>query len=101
MRERRCTDGDDFIWGFGCCDGGTLISYAALMWSGLDSAAMDVETQPSHQGKGYASCAVHAATVHALRMNALVFYGAEVTNVPSLRIARRLGFVFAYESLLA
>ena len=106
MAERRPSETDDFIWAFACYHhdpsvpakelapfGPHCASIAVVMWNGSeDIAALGVGTEEPLQGQGYGLAVVSAATQWILDQGAVAWYGAYADNVPSLRIARRLGF---------
>jgi RimJ/RimL family protein N-acetyltransferase len=55
---------------------------------------VDVETpEPEHRGKGYASIASHALVDYSLRQGYSPLWETVEDNEPSLRLARRLGYV--------
>ena len=51
------------------------------------------------RGKGYGSAVVSAATAWTLAQGEAPVYAAYANNIPSLRIARRLGFSLLQQSM--
>jgi RimJ/RimL family protein N-acetyltransferase len=111
MEERRPSETNDFIWAFACYHNepgvpATILpefdhlcaSVAVVIWEDDDIASFGVGTEESLQGQGYALAVVSAATQWILEQKAIAWYGAYSNNIPSLRIARRLGFSLVYQS---
>jgi RimJ/RimL family protein N-acetyltransferase len=112
MSERCSSETDDFIWAFACYHeepditatelapfGLRCASIAVVIWENNDDiAGFGVRTEETLQGQGYALAAVSAATQWILNQGAIAWYGAYSNNIPSLRIARRLGFSLIYQS---
>lgn len=106
MAERRSSETDDFVWAFACYHddpsvptndlapyGPRCASIAVVMWNGgEDIATLGVKTEEALQGQGYGLAVVSAATQWILNQGAVALYGVYADNIPSLRIARRLGF---------
>jgi RimJ/RimL family protein N-acetyltransferase len=104
----------DFVWAFACYHddedaaaaelapfGPRCASIAIVIWKTPDLAGYGVWTEEDYRGRGYALAAVSAATKFIMEQGAAAIYGAYATNIPSLRIARRLGFSFAWETIWA
>lgn len=112
MAERRPSETDDFIWAFACYRsepnmtatelapfGPLCASIAVVIWENDgDIATYGVMMEELLRGRGYALATVSAATQWILDQDAIAWYGAYSNNIPSLRIARRLGFSLAYQS---
>jgi RimJ/RimL family protein N-acetyltransferase len=111
MGERRSSETDDFTWAFACYHndsgvrpvrlteyGSQCASAAVVFWKGEELAGLGLATEEALQGQGYALAVVSAATQWILDQNAVAWYGAYSDNVPSLRIARRLGFSLLHSS---
>jgi len=105
MSERRQPTAEDFIWAYACISddpsfqavelaqfGAKHASIAIAMWKEGPVADLAVETDKSCQRMGYGLTAVSAITKWILKQGEIAVYGAHAGNVPSLRIARRLGF---------
>jgi RimJ/RimL family protein N-acetyltransferase len=117
MSERRPpdeADEQDFVWAFACRHddenaeatelapfGPRCASVAIVTWKTRDLAEYGVWTEEAYRGRGYALAAVSAATRYVLERGAVAAYGAFATNIPSLRIARRLGYSFAWQTIWA
>ncbi len=114
MAERRSFERDDFTWAFTCYHedpnvkpdrlgwfGPRCASIAIIIWVNDDIAGFGVGTEKALEGQGYALAAVSAATQWVLDQGAIAWYGAYSDNIPSLRIARRLGFSLFHSSLRA
>ena len=106
MAERRPSETDDFVWAFACYHddpnvpaahlslfGPRCASIAVIIWKGEENvASFGVGTEEALRGRGLGLAAVSAATQWILDQGAVAWYGAYADNIPSLRIARRLGF---------
>ena len=57
-----------------------------------DVATFGVMTEVDYRDQGFGVAVVSAATEWVLNQGAVAWYGAYADNIPSLRIARRLGF---------
>lgn len=113
LSERRSFETGDFVWAFACFDqepfaakslslfGARCASIAIIIWENDGLAGFGVETEESLRGKGYALAVVSEATKWVLGQDAMPWYGAHSTNIPSLRIARRLGFSLCSSSFRA
>ena len=112
MAERRPSETDDFIWAFACYHnepnmtatelapfGPSCASIAVVIWeNGGDIAGFGVWTEELLRGQGYALAVVSVATQWILDQDAIAWYGTYSNNIPSLRIARRLGFSLICQS---
>lgn len=112
IAERRPSETDDFIWAFACYHNEPNMtatelapfdprcaSIAVVIWNGgEDIATFGVGTEELLRGQGYALAVVSAATQWILDQKAIAWYGAYANNIPSLRIARRLGFSLICQS---
>jgi len=105
MSERRQPTAEDFIWAYAFIYddptfqsvglapfGAKHASIDIAMWKEGPVADLAVETDKSCQGDGYGLTAVSAITKWILEQGEIAVYGAYASNIPSLRIARRLGF---------
>ena len=117
MSERRPpaeAEEEDFVWAFACRHddegaeapelalfGPRCASIAIVIWQSADVASFGVETEETYRGRRYALAAVSAATEFILEQGAVALYGAYTTNTPSLRIPRRLGFTYAWQTIWA
>lgn len=117
MSERRSpaeAEQDDFVWAFACYHddrdavgtelapfGSQCASIAVVIWMSRDVASFGVGTEEAYRGRGYALAAVSAATRFVLEQGAVAIYGSHATNVASLRIPRRLGYQFAWQTIWA
>jgi len=115
MAERRPSETDDFIWAFACYHddpnvsatdlavfGPRCASIAIVIWRGeKDIATYGVGTEEALRRQGYGLAAVSAATQWILAQEAVAWYGAYADNIPSLRIARGLGFSLVSEAFRA
>ena len=103
---------EDFVWAFACYHddadatatelapfGPRCASIAVIIWKAPDLAEFGVGTEEGFRGRGYGLAAVSAATKFVLEQGAVAWYGAYATNVPSLRIARRLGYGLAWQTI--
>jgi len=115
MGERRTSETNDFTWAFACYHddpnapatelapfGPCCASIAIIIWRSCEEiATYGVGTEEAFRGQGYGLASVSAATKWILAQGAVAWYGAYADNVPSLRIARRLGFSLACQSFRA
>ncbi len=117
MSERRPPAGakeEDFVWAFACRHddegaeatelalfGPRCASIAIVIWQSADVASFGVWTEETYRGRRYALAAMSAATEFVLEQGAVAMYGAYTSNVPSLRIPRRLGFMYAWQTIWA
>ncbi len=113
MSERRQPVPDEFIWAFACYQddgdvsvsdlaefGEKCISIAIVIWNeGQEIATYGLGTHEDYRGQQYALATVTAATDYLLQQGGIAHYEAAVTNIPSLRIPRRLGFSFAWQEM--
>jgi RimJ/RimL family protein N-acetyltransferase len=115
MSNRRPPDEaeqEDFIWAFACRHddekaeatelarfGPRCASIAFVLWKTRDVAGVAVGTEEGFRGRGYGIAVVSAATRYILAQGAVARYGALTTNIPSLRIPRRLGYRFAWQMI--
>jgi RimJ/RimL family protein N-acetyltransferase len=117
MSERRPpaeAQQDDFVWAFACRHddedadatelalfGPRCASIAIVIWRTEGLGGYGVWTEEAYRGRGYALAVVSAATRFILEHGAAATYGAYTTNIPSLRIPRRLGFTYAWQTIWA
>ena len=112
MSERRQPASEDFIWAFACYRdasdfqaadlrpfGAQCASIAIVIWKDGPVATYGVATEETCRGQGYALAAVSAATKWVLDQGEVAVYGAYADNIPSLRIACRLGFAFVHQEM--
>ena len=69
------------------------------MWKDGPVATFGVGTEESCRGQGFGAAAVSATTKWILDQGEVAVYEAYADNIPSLRIARRLGFTFLQEEM--
>lgn len=117
MSERRPPDEaeqEDFTWAFACYHhdadavptelapfGPQCASIAIVIWKSAEVAGYGLWTEEAYRGRGYALAAVSAATKFVLDQGAVAVYDAYTTNIPSLRVARRLGFRQVWQTIWA
>ena len=77
---------------FGCFAGHTLAAAGMLEWWGDRLLQVGVVTHPGHRGRGYGKAVVSAMTAHGLAAGGVVQYRTLEANLPSVGIARALGF---------
>ena len=112
MSERRQPVSEDDIWAFACYRdapgfqstdlrlfGAQCASIAIVIWQDGPVATYGVGTEEACRGQGYALAAVSAATKWLLDQGEVAVYGAYADNIPSLRLARRLGFAFLHQEM--
>ena len=112
MSERRQPPAEDFTWAFACYRddltfratelapfGAQCASIAIAIWKDGPVATYGVGTEESCRGQGFGVAAVSATTKWILEQGEVAVYGAYANNIPSLRIARRLGFVFLQQKM--
>jgi GNAT superfamily N-acetyltransferase len=77
---------------FGCLVGGALVAAGTLapwrerFWN------VGIVTHPEHRGRGYGRAVVSAMTRHGLGQGWLLRYQTLLANVPSVALARSLGY---------
>jgi GNAT superfamily N-acetyltransferase len=77
---------------FGCLVGGSLVAAGTLapwrerFWN------VGILTHPGHRGRGYGRAVVSAMTRHGLGQGWLLHYQTLLANVPSVAVARSLGY---------
>ena len=115
MSERRQPVADDFVWAFACYHddsdakatelapfGPRCASIAIVIWNeGPDIATYGLGTEAAYQGRRYALATVSAATQYILDQGTVAHYEAFTSNIPSLRIPRRLGFSLVWQEIKA
>ncbi len=84
---------------FAICHDGKKASRSCIIWLCPGFVEIGVATEDEYRGRGYASAVVAVATRWILERGAVAHYGAFTTNVPSLRIARRLGFTLTWQTI--
>lgn len=108
MKERHPAEQDDFIWAFACDRddaeyhtgaelapfGSHCASIAIVIWREGPVGCFGVGTDEACRKQGYGLAVVSAATEWILKQGEVAIYSAYANNIPSLRIARRLGFTF-------
>ena len=112
MSERRQPPAEDFVWAFACYRddpafqattltpfGAQCASIAIAIWKDGPVAGYGVGTEESCRGQGFGLAAVSATTEWILAQGEVAVYGAYANNLPSLRIARRLGFGFLQQTM--
>ena len=113
VKERRKPVAEDFVWAFACYHedrdakpvtlpefGPRCAAVAVIIWRDVpDIAFYGVGTEENYRGQGYGLAVVSAATEWTLKQGAVAYYGASASNIPSLRIARRLGFSLTWETI--
>jgi len=73
--------------------GGELAAVAGYEVWGKSIAHISVVAHPAHRGKGHGAAAVSRVAALALERKLVAQYGTLESNLPSLAIAERLGFV--------
>lgn len=102
MSERRRPTPEDFVWAFVCYREGQKVAGSVIIWGDdPDIAEFGVTTEEKYRGQGYGLAVVSAATQWILEQGAVPSYGAFASNIPSLRLARRLGFTLTYLTIRA
>jgi RimJ/RimL family protein N-acetyltransferase len=112
MSQRRPVPAEDFIWAFACYRddptfrttelalfGAQCASIAIAMWQEGPVATYGVATEEACRGQGFGVAAVSAITKWVLEQGEAAVYEAYANNIPSLRIARRLGFAFLQQEM--
>ena len=105
---------EDFVWAFACYHddddavatelapfGPRCASIAIVIWKTEGLAGYGLWTEEAYRGRGYALAVVSAATKFILEQGAAAIYEAYTTNIPSLRIPRRLGSTYAWQTVWA
>jgi RimJ/RimL family protein N-acetyltransferase len=76
---------------------GQIVDGKVVSWAGIKPLSdvgwdLTIQTLPEYRGKGYAKSAVSAAVRHILNNGKIATWGADRTNIASLRTAYALGF---------
>lgn len=87
------------VGAFAICRDGRKASTSGIVWRCPGFVEIVVSTEEPYRGRGYALAVVAAAAQWILERGAVAHYGAITTNVPSLRIARRLGFTLTWQTI--
>ena len=90
-----------FFDGFAVQRAGNRASVAGLPWKSADFVEIAVDTEEEYRGEGYGLAVVTAAVEWILSRGAVAHYPVMPNNVPSVRIARRLGFHVAWQEIYA
>jgi GNAT superfamily N-acetyltransferase len=77
---------------FGCFAGRTLVTAGMLEPWGDRLRQVGIVTDPASRGRGYGKAVVSAMTAHGLAGGGVVQYRTLEANLPSVGIARSLGF---------
>jgi GNAT superfamily N-acetyltransferase len=78
---------------FGCFIGNVLATVASYRVRSETIASIGIITHPARRGHGYARAAASAATSHALDGGLIGQWQTLEANVPSIAVARALGYV--------
>lgn len=98
---RDMTDTDEIAAGLHAKWGGRvfgqIVDGRAVTWAAVKPLSdvvwdLSIQTLPEHRGRGYAKSAVSAAMKHIFENGKLAAWGADRTNLASLRTARSVGF---------
>jgi RimJ/RimL family protein N-acetyltransferase len=77
---------------FGCFAGDTLAAAGMLERWGDRLLHVGILTHPGHRGRGYGKAVVSAMSAHGLAAGGVMQYRTLQANLPSVGIARALGF---------
>jgi GNAT superfamily N-acetyltransferase len=77
---------------FGCFTGGALAAAGMLEPWGARLLHVGIVTHPGYRGRGYGKAVVSAMTAHGLATGRVVQFRTMLANLPSVGIARALGF---------
>jgi GNAT superfamily N-acetyltransferase len=77
---------------FGCFAGETLAAAGMLARWGDRLLHVGIVTHPGHRGRGYGKAVVSAMSAHGLAAGGVMQYRTLQANLPSVAIARALGF---------
>jgi GNAT superfamily N-acetyltransferase len=77
---------------FGCFLGAELAAAGTLVRWGDGLLSVGIITHPAHRGQGYGRAVVSAMTAHGLAQGAILRYQTLQANLPSVAIARALGY---------
>lgn len=85
--------------GFAVLDGTKAASWALSVYAGAGALELGVETAISHRGQGLATVAADACLEACISRDLTPQWQCDQNNVPSVRLATRLGFVAGYHYL--
>ena len=77
---------------FGCFAGDRLAAAGMLERWGDRLLHVGIVTHPGHRGRGYGKAVVSAMSAHGLAAGGVMQYRTLQANLPSVGIARALGF---------
>ena len=99
--RQRLPPGRDFVLAFSAYDDGVQVARSGVRWVAPGLVEIGVDTNREHRGQGYGLTVVQAAAQWVLARGAVALYRAKPSNIPSVRIAKRLGFALTYQELRA
>jgi len=76
-------------------------SVSDVVWRTRRVIEIGVATNERYRSRGFAASVVAFAARWILQRGAVAHYGVEVDNIPSIRIARRLGFNLTWQTIRA
>ena len=80
---------------------GQQASLSRIRWKTRDFIEIAVETHEAYRGRGLGTAVVAAATEWIHSRGCAAHYPVLPSNLPSVRIARRLGFTVAWQEIYA
>ncbi|MEH7458283.1 GNAT family N-acetyltransferase [Bacillus sp. JJ1127] len=88
--------------GFGFCivQGQKVVAECVSIFSGNGFAEIDIATHPDHQGKGLARLVATYFIDHCIQHHITPCWDCNIDNIPSQKLARKLGFDYPEEYVL-
>jgi len=77
---------------YGVKDGGQWAAIAGTQLKSFNCSYIFVSTEPPYRGKGYAKAALSAVCNKILEMGKTPVYALDASNIPSVRLAKSIGF---------
>lgn len=84
--------------GFGAVNGGRLVCWCSTEYLSEDRAGIGIATHPGMRRKGIAALTAATCVAECLRRGVVPFWDCKVENLPSVRLAEKLGFTLLEES---
>jgi len=98
---QRLPPGQDFVPAFAVYQDDKQVASSGIRWKSPGFVEIGVSTHEDYRGRGYGLAVVASAIYWILAQGAVAYYPVAPSNVPSVRIARRLGFSLTWQEIYA